>query len=336
MTTKRDMLTNKPVAPRKYSAGQRRITYYLSMSVSAETRADLGDRDHRFAALSEARRTFYPDLERFSDPQKYDQGIAGTLGMFFDDFDTSRTLFEESTGQPVPWYLRVDRGGELMPLDERLLEDTDTLVVLSTDHARTGQRPNVGEVQAIRNFLAREGTRLVICPHHDVGATDDWPTREIEHFHHGDAIVSGQERFSGFARALFTTLGIPVENRFALNPALVKGTDEPAPLSIRGDLDARGLLRGVTTFNRHRHLPHYAITSQDTKGAVVLAQQAINLDASPHPFVDAGNREFNALVWLPPADKRAGEVLVVDQTVFLSQFGGKESLWRFWQNLAKW
>ena len=336
MTERKDMLTNRPVAPRNYSAGHPRVTYYLSMSFPGEARADLGDRDHRFAALGEARRTFYPDLERFSDPQKYDQGIAGTLGMFFDDFDTSRALFEETTGQPVPWYLRVDRGGELMPIDERLLQDTDTLVVLSTDHARAGQRPNVGEVQAIRHFLTREGTRLVICPHHDVGATDDWRTREIEYRHHGDAIVSGQECFSGFARALFTALDIPVENRFGLSPAVVNGTSESAPLSIRADLDARGLLRGVTTFNRHKHLPHFAITSQDTKGAVVLARQAINPEAPPHPFVDAGNREFNALVWLPPADKRAGEVLVVDQTVFLSQFGGKESLRRFWQNLANW
>ena len=47
---------------------------------------------------------------------------------------------------------------------------------------------------------------LVLSPHHDVGSTDDQGTREVEHKHHGDWTVGGQERFSGFARSVFSAL----------------------------------------------------------------------------------------------------------------------------------
>jgi len=318
---------------RKYAAGKRRISMYASMSYPAETRADLGDRDHRYQALAEARRIYYPTMEQFSDPKKFDQGISGTLDMFYADFNPARRVMQEVSQQPVTWLERVNRAGELLPLDERTLEDIDTLIVVSGDHVRTGQRPNVGEVQALRHFLSREGTRLLICPHHDVGASGDWQSREIEYCHHSDAGVSGQERFGGFARELFAALNIPVENRYALSPAKVKDTNEAAPLSIDGDTP--GLLRGVTHFNRHMHLPHMAPTD-DSNSVRVLARQAINPEAAPHPFVDAGNREFNALVWLPPSGKRAGDVVVADVTQFLTMFGGGASLQRFWQNVAKW
>jgi hypothetical protein len=45
----------------------------------------------------------------------------------------------------------------------------------------------------------------------------------------------------------------------------------------------------------------------------VLGRQPI--DASkPHPFTQAGNSEFNAFLWVPPAGKRAGDILFVDST----------------------
>jgi hypothetical protein len=77
----------------------------------------------------------------------------------------------------------------------------------------------------------------------------------------------------------------------------------------------------------------YALTSDDTRKARVLAQQPIDL-SRPHPFTNAGNKEFNALVWLPPGDGRAGDVLVADSTIFSTLFGADESLERFWKNLA--
>jgi hypothetical protein len=65
----------------------------------------------------------------------------------------------------------------------------------------------------------------------------------------------------------------------------------------------------------------------------VLGRQPI--DASkPHPFIEAGNREFNSFVWMPPGGQRAGEILVTDSTVFSTLFGADDSLKRFWKNLA--
>jgi hypothetical protein len=55
--------------------------------------------------------------------------------------------------------------------------------------------------------------------------------------------------------------------------------------------------------------------------------------ARPHPFTDAGNREFNAFLWLPPNGKRAGDVLIGDATLWAYTFGGESSLLRLWKNL---
>ncbi len=56
--------------------------------------------------------------------------------------------------------------------------------------------------------------------------------------------------------------------------------------------------------------------------------------SKPHPFTEAGNREFNSFVWMPPATKRGGEILLADSTVFSTLFGADDSLKRFWTNLA--
>jgi hypothetical protein len=77
----------------------------------------------------------------------------------------------------------------------------------------------------------------------------------------------------------------------------------------------------------------YALTTEDSKRVHVLATQPIDL-AKPHPFTEAGNREFNSLIWLPPNDQRAGDVLVADSTVFSTLFAGAENLERLWKNLA--
>jgi hypothetical protein len=98
-------------------------------------------------------------------------------------------------------------------------------------------------------------------------------------------------------------------------------------------LDKLGLLNGVTTFNFHPHLPHYELTTEDTKFVRLLARQPIDL-TRPHPFTEAGNTEFNALVWMPPKDERAGHILLADSTIFTTLFGGTNSLENFWRNLV--
>jgi hypothetical protein len=155
----------------------------------------------------------------------------------------------------------------------------------------------------------------------------------MEYFHHRDALVPRQQRFGRYTRSLMKGLGVPVENRWGLRPAVVEDTNQIAPLTAMRDLDTHGWLTDVSTFNFHPHLPHYELTTDDTKSVRVLARQRIDL-SNPHPFTEAGNREFNAFLWMPPSGTRAGDILLVDLTNFTTLFGGNESLDYFWRNLA--
>jgi len=56
--------------------------------------------------------------------------------------------------------------------------------------------------------------------------------------------------------------------------------------------------------------------------------------SKPHPFTEAGNREFNMFLWMPPSGDRAGDILLADSTIFTTLFGGDASLHHFWKNLA--
>jgi len=242
-------------------------------------------------------------------------------------------LVGEVTGQPVAVYQRIDQAGQKLPLDKRVLSDTDTLMVFGLDHIVTEQEACPEEIEALRQFLTREGTCLILGPHHDVGVSSDLKERAMEYAHHGDPLVPRQQRFGKYTRSVMKALAVPVENRYGLRPAVVKESNQIAPLNIAKDLDTQGWLDGVTTFNFHPHLPHYALTTEDTESIHVLATQPIDM-TRPHPFTQAGNREFNTFIWMPPAASRSGDILLADSTIFTSLFGGMESLETFWKNLA--
>jgi hypothetical protein len=326
---------NQVHVARKYTPGRRRFSIYITWSYPAEANKDLTQLDNRFSTMTEVRRAGWPAFESpdYTSPLMFQQGIAGSLELFFRAWLPFQQLVGETTGHGVPVYQRVDQAGYRLPLDDRVLADTDTLMVWGLDSLGTEQEPNEDEIEAVRQFLKREGTCLAIGPHHDVGASDDLKVRDMEYYHHGDALVPRQQRFGNYTRSLMKGLGIPVENRYGLRPATVKGTNQIGPLTINKDLDRRGFLNGVTTFTFHMHLPHYAVTTEDSREAHVLATQPIDL-TRPHPFTQAGDREFNSLVWLLPHGSQAGDVLVADSTVFSTLFGGTESLKQFWKNIA--
>src|SRR5690349_3368281 len=248
---------NQAHTPRAYTPGRRRASVYVSWSYPAEANRNTAEMDNRFSTMTEVRRVLWPAYEvpRFADPLRFQQGISGSLELFFWAWVPFQTLVGEVTEHRVPVFQRVDQAGFGLPLDERVLSDVDTLLVFSLDHNVTGQEPSAAEIEAVRAFLRREGTCLLIGPHHDVGASD-----------------------------------------------------------------AKGWLEGVESFNFHMHLPHYAVTGDDG-GAVALAKQPLDL-SRPHPFSDAGEREFNSLVWAPPRGDRAGDILVADSTIFSTLFGG--------------
>lgn len=326
---------NQNHVPRKYTPGQRRVSMYVAWSYPAEAGRNPYELDNRFSTMTEVRRVTWPDYEapEWSDPLQFQQGIAGSLELFFWAWAPFQEFIGEATGQAVPVFQRIDQAGFKLPLDERVLADADTLMVFGLDHMITNQEASPEEIEAVREFLRREGTCLILGPHHDVGVSDDLKVRNMEYHHHGDALVPRRQRFGKYTRSLMTGLGTPVENRFGLRPALVPGTKKLAPLSIARDLDSKGWLKGVTTFNFHMHLPHYALTTDDTRSIHVLARQPIDM-SKPHPFTEAGNTEFNMFLWMPPDGNRAGDVLFADSTIFSTLFGADDSLRNFWRNLA--
>ena len=276
----------------------------------------------------------WPEYEtREWDEQAFLQGIAGTLELFHRSTLSFQHFVGEATDQPVAVFQRIDQAGYRQPIDERILADTDTLMVFGLDHLLAEQEASPEEIAALREWLKREGTCLLIGPHHDVGFAADLEQRQMEYKHHGDPLVPRQQRFGQYTRSLMKGLDVPVMNQYGLRPAVVKGTNQIMPLHTNRDLDARGLLRDVTTFNFHPHLPHYALTNGDTSSVRVLSCQPIDLDR-PHPFTAAGNTEFNCFIWMPPEADRGGDILMADSTIFTTLFGGTESLENFWRNLA--
>jgi hypothetical protein len=128
-------------------------------------------------------------------------------------------------------------------------------------------------------------------------------------------------------------LDVPVINKWGLRPAIDPATKDIAPLTAFRDLDTPRLLDNVSTFNLHPHLPHYELTDPGNNSIRVLGRQRVDT-SRPHPFTAAGNTEFNALLWMPPTDQRAGDILLIDSTNFMTLFGGTDSLKTFWHNLA--
>lgn len=325
---------NQNHIPRKYTPGKRRLSIYWSWSYAWESQRDLTDMENRFSTMTEVRRVAWPNYERpeFSSAQ-FLQGIAGTLELFHRSALSFQEIAGEATGHAVAVFQRIDQAGYKQPIDERILADCDTLLVFGLDHLASGEEASRAEIEAINEWLKREGTCLLHAPHHDVGFTDDLDQRQVEYQHHGDALVPRQQRFSSYARSLSRALDIPVWNRWGLRPALVAGTRDIAPLTAFRDRDKLGLLNNVPTLNFHPHLPHYELTNDDGKTVQVLARQPIDL-TRPHPFSAAGNSEFNCLLWLPPSGKRAGDIVMVDSTNFTTLFGGTDSLKNFWKNIA--
>jgi hypothetical protein len=326
---------NQNHVQRKYVKGRRRVSIYIAWSYPAEAGRNTAELDNRFSTMTEVRRVAWPAYEKpeWSDPMQFQQGIAGALELFFWAFAPFQQFVGEITGQVVPVFQRIDQAGFKLPLDERVLADTDTLLVFGLDHNVTRQEATPAEIEAVSQFLAREGTCLILGPHHDVGGSEDAQVRNTEYKHHGDALVPRQQRFGLYTKSLMKGLGIPVENRYGLRPLRDPETKKLAPLSIDRDLDTKGWLRGVTTFNFHMHLPHYAVTTDESEAVRVLARQPIDT-SKPHPFTEAGNTEFNMCLWMPPTGARAGDVLFADSTVFSTLFGADESLHNFWRNIA--
>jgi hypothetical protein len=317
----------------------RQVLLYFAWSRPDESNAPLTSIDDRFPALFELRRLFYPKFENLAHEADADQGIKGFLDHIqkpnFAEFaEHARGL----TGHEVIEVERVSDTGRTQPLDASLIRNADTIVVISFDSLRTRVAATDTEVQTVRDFLSRPEHLIAICPHHDIGgdsaAPDNSGARQLaEHLHHGDRAIPPRQAFGGFARSLLAGLGIPVENRFGLRPA-VNPHGAPAPIEVEEACDRLGLLRGVRTFNLHPHLPQLERLPGAIERMDVLARQRIDLSAPPHPFTQQGRETFDALLQSRPR-VFAGTVLVSDTTMWSSTAGGVESLRQLWSNVIQ-
>ncbi|MEV6138533.1 hypothetical protein AB0L63_21205 [Nocardia sp. NPDC051990] len=324
---------NQNHIPRKHD-GRRRMSIYWTWSYPWEAQRDPAEIYNRFSTMTEVRNVAWPGYETPEyDAAHFLQGIAGTLELFHRSTLAFQRLAGEATGHPVAVFQRIDQAGYPLPIDERILADTDTLMVFGLDHVLSEQEAAPDEIAAIRQWLQREGTCLLLAPHHDVGFTDDLAQRQVEYEHHGDPLVPRQQRFGQYTRSLMRALDVPVHNIWGLRPAVVDDTNEIAALTGFRDLDSIRLLDNVTTFNFHPHLPHYELTAPESDSLRVLGRQRVE-PRRPHPFTAAGNTEFNALIWMPPNGERTGDIVLIDSTNFTTLFGGTDSLEHLWHNLA--
>ena len=327
---------NQNHVPRKYTSGKRRVSIYWTWSYPWEADRDPAAMENRFSTMTEVRTVLWPDYETPEwSAAHFLQGIAGTLELFHRSALGFQQIAGEVTGHPVAVFQRIDQAGYQLPIDERILADTDTLMVFGLDHLPSEQEAAPEEIAAIREWLKREGTCLLLAPHHDVGFTNDLKQRQMEYLHHGDALVPRQQRFSQYTRSLMKALDVPVNNQSGDSaPRSSKAPRRSRRSRLSGTSTSWACSRTSPTFNFHPHLPHYELTTKDTKSVHLLARQPIDPDR-PHPFTAAGNTEFNCLLWMPPKEQRAGDVVLVDSTNFTTLFGGTESLGNFWRNIAK-
>ncbi|MEI9991609.1 MAG: hypothetical protein WDM86_16385 [Rhizomicrobium sp.] len=316
----------------------RQVALYFAWSRPDEVAAPLGILENRFPALFELRRMVWPRLEKFADPVKFDQGIGGFLdNIQLANFKLFADLAASWTGNPVR---RAERrtDADQCALDAEFLTGVDTLVVISFDSSRTGQRASDAEISAVRSFLQNPDHTLFICPHHDIGDADALPEskrlarQELEFHHHGDPGIPARQCFGDFGISLLEALGLPVRNRFGLRPAKLPD-GSPAPLDVATELDRAGLMEGVATFNLHPHLPHFERLGDGGAKLDVLARQPIDPGAPPHPFTAGGRWDFDALLQSKP-DAFPGRVLVCDATTWSSTAGGVDGLQRFWRNVV--
>src|SRR6187200_2577141 len=131
---------NQLHTPRRYTPGKRRFSVYWTWSYPWEANRDITEMDNRFSTFTEVRRVLWPFYESVEYSERmFLQGIAGTLELFHLSIVAFQNVVSSVTGQPVSVYQRIDQAGQRLPLDERVLNDTDTLMVFGLDHMVTEQ-----------------------------------------------------------------------------------------------------------------------------------------------------------------------------------------------------
>ncbi len=231
---------------------KRRVAIYFAWSRPLEINADLGTLENRYPTLFEFRRALYPVAAALKAVAAQD--ISGFMDhVILDDFKRFGDVIAEETGVAPPVIQREGARPPVAQLDRDYLSAYDTLVVVSLDHFRTQQVASTAEIEAVRDFLARESACVFICPHHFIGGNATPTAQEEEFGHHGDRLVPPEQTIGGFARSLLAGLGFDVENRFGLNPS-VNADGSPSPLVTPSRFGSREPARRRDHLQRPRAL----------------------------------------------------------------------------------
>ena len=163
---------NQNHVPRKYTPGKRRVSIYWSWSYPWESQRDPATLDNRFSTMTEVR----PRCGRTTKRRSGVRRISFRASLAPWNYSIApRSASSSSSARPPairwPCSSASTRQGYKLPIDERILADTDTLMVFGLDHLVAEQEAAPEEVAAIREWLNREGTCLLLAPHHDVGFT---------------------------------------------------------------------------------------------------------------------------------------------------------------------
>jgi len=138
---------------RRNHNGRRRISIYWTWSYPWEAQRDPAALYNRFSTMTEVRNAAWPSYETPEyDEAHFLQGIAGTLELFHRSTLAFQQLVGETTSHPVAVFQRIDQAGYQLPIDERVLADTDTLMVFGLDHILSEQEAAPEEIFALESL----------------------------------------------------------------------------------------------------------------------------------------------------------------------------------------
>ena len=150
---------------RKYTPGKRRMSIYWTWSYPWESQRDLAEMDNRFSTMTEVRRVAWPAYEKPEwSAAQFLQGIAGTLELFHRSTLSFQEVAEDVTGHPVAVFQRIDQAGYRLPIDKRILADTDTLMVFGLDHLVSEQTAGPEEDRSHRRLASNAKTHASSWP----------------------------------------------------------------------------------------------------------------------------------------------------------------------------
>src|SRR5271166_1973357 len=160
---------NQTHVPRKHTPGQRRISIYWTWSYPWEAQRDPAAMYNRFSTMTEVRNALWPSYETPEyDEAHFLQGIAGTLELFHRSALAFQDLAGEATGHPVAVFQRIDQAGYRLPIDERILADTDDFAQRQVEYQHHGD-PLVPRQQRFSQYTRSLMTALEVPVHNTWG-----------------------------------------------------------------------------------------------------------------------------------------------------------------------